>query len=97
MTDPSLVFCVTLVMVSFWYALVDGKKLWSYVFVALGLGLLAKGRLLLFYPECLCFWVLIRNEWRNLWKRLPWIKGIVIMFAIALPWYIWAELRTPGF
>ncbi|KTD61296.1 dolichyl-phosphate-mannose-protein mannosyltransferase [Legionella santicrucis] len=99
MTDPSLVFCVTLVMVSFWYALVDGKKLWSYgFFIALGLGLLAKGPVAIILPGMpLFFWVLIRNQWRNLWKRLPWIKGIVIMFAIALPWYIWAELRTPGF
>lgn len=44
MTDPSLVFCITLVLVAFWRAIVDASKLWSYVFfIGLGLGLLAKG------------------------------------------------------
>jgi 4-amino-4-deoxy-L-arabinose transferase-like glycosyltransferase len=99
MTDPSLVFCVTLVMVAFWHAVIDGKKFWSYVFfIGLGLGLLAKGPVALVLAGMpVFFWVLLRNQWRNLWHRLPWIKGILIMLAIALPWYVWAEMRTPGF
>lgn len=99
MTDPSLVFCVTLVIVAFWQALVDGKTLWSYVFfIALGLGLLAKGPVAIVLPGMPLFcWVLLRNQWRNLWERLPWVKGILIMLVVALPWYIWAEIRTPGF
>ncbi|MGL5743065.1 MAG: ArnT family glycosyltransferase [Legionella sp.] len=99
MTDPSLVFCITLVIISFWFALVDRNKLWAYVFfIGLGLGLLAKGPVAVVLSGMpIFFWVLLRNEWRNLWKRLPWNQGILIMFAIALPWYIWAEMRTPGF
>jgi 4-amino-4-deoxy-L-arabinose transferase-like glycosyltransferase len=99
MTDPSLVFCVTLVIVAFWHAVVDGKKLWSYIFfIGLGLGLLAKGPVAIVLAGMpVFFWVLFRNQWRNLWNRLPWIKGILVMLAIALPWYVWAEIRTPGF
>ncbi|WP_454784369.1 ArnT family glycosyltransferase [Legionella sp. WA2024007413] len=99
MTDPSLVLCITLVEIAFWRAVVDDSKLWSYIFfVGLGLGLLAKGPVAIVLSGMpIFFWVLLRKQWRNLWKRLPWIKGILLMLAIALPWYIWAEIRTPGF
>lgn len=99
MTDPALIFCTTLVLVAFWHALVDGNKRWSYVFfIGLGLGLLAKGPVATVLAGMPIFcWVLLRNQWRNLWQRLPWIKGSLLMLAIALPWYIWAEQRTPGF
>lgn len=99
MTDPSLLFCITLAQVAFWYAMVDKHRGWSYLFfVGLGLGLLAKGPIALVIVGLnVFFWVLIRNEWLNLWKRLPWIKGTLLMLAIALPWYIIAEQRTPGF
>jgi 4-amino-4-deoxy-L-arabinose transferase-like glycosyltransferase len=32
-----------------------------------------------------------------MWQRLPWISGSLLMLAIALPWYLLAEYRTPGF
>ncbi|MGC1182463.1 ArnT family glycosyltransferase [Legionella sp.] len=99
MTDPSLVFCTTLVLVSFWHAVVVETKFWSYLFfIGLGLGLLAKGPVALVLAGMpIFFWVLLYNRWRNLWNRLPWIKGSLIVLIIALPWYIWAEIRTPGF
>lgn len=99
MTDPALLFCITLSQVSFWYAIVDKHKVWSYLFfVGLGLGLLAKGPIaIVLVGLFVFFWVLIRNEWVNLWQRLPWIKGTLLMLAIALPWYILAEKQTPGF
>ncbi|WP_058494356.1 ArnT family glycosyltransferase [Legionella worsleiensis] len=99
MTDPALVFCTTLATVSFWHAVVNQNKIWSYVFfIALGLGLLAKGPIAVVLVGIpIFFWVVLRNEWNNLWKRLPWFKGTVLLLVIALPWYIMAELRTPGF
>ncbi|PWY55202.1 dolichyl-phosphate-mannose--protein mannosyltransferase [Legionella qingyii] len=99
MTDPSLVLCITLVEVAFWRAVVDGSKVWSYVFfISLGLGLLAKGPVAVVLSGMpIFFWVLLRKQWRNLWERLPWLKGVMLMLTIALPWYIWAEIRTPGF
>lgn len=99
MTDPSLLFCITLSLVAFWHAFVDESKLWSYVFfIGLGLGLLAKGPIaVVLVGMSLFFWILLRNQWVNLWNRLPWIKGTLILTSIALPWYLLAELRTPGF
>jgi 4-amino-4-deoxy-L-arabinose transferase-like glycosyltransferase len=43
------------------------------------------------------FWVLIRKEWLALWQKLPWIRGCLLVLAIALPWYLMAEYRQPGF
>ena len=98
MTDPSLVFCVTLILISFWQTM-QGKRLWSWLFfVGCGLGLLAKGPVALVLAGLpVFFWVLIRKEWLALWQKLPWIRGCLLVLAIALPWYLLAELRTPGF
>jgi 4-amino-4-deoxy-L-arabinose transferase-like glycosyltransferase len=100
MTDLALIFCSALAMVSFWRAFTEEKSsYWGYVFFAsLGLGLLAKGPLILVLvglPTGL--WVLLERELFNVWKRLPWITGVVLMAAIAMPWYWLAEQQTPGF
>ncbi len=120
MTDPSLVFCVTLILVSFWHALhsepfpraggdpvynkagplpSQGHVLWGYLFfVGCGIGLLSKGPVALVLSGLpVFFWVLIRKQWKPLWRKLPWISGCGLVLAIALPWYALAELRTPGF
>ncbi|MGC0152521.1 ArnT family glycosyltransferase [Chromobacterium vaccinii] len=99
MTDPSLMFCVTLSQVAFWRAMHGGGRLWRYAFFAgLGLGMLAKGPLdVVLVGMPIFFWVLIRNEWKRLWRKLPWISGTLLAAAIAAPWYAWAEIRTPGF
>ena len=34
---------------------------------------------------------------RAQWRALPWIGGTILMLALALPWYVMAEIRTPGF
>ena len=99
MTEPALIFCTTLAFVSFWLALRQNSILWSYLFfVALGLGLLAKGPIALVLVGIpIFFWVLIQRAWLELWQKLPWIKGTFLLIIIALPWYILAEHRTPGF
>lgn len=99
MTDPSLIFCTALCTVAFWHAFVERNKIWSYVFFAgLGLGMLAKGPIAVVLTGLpVFFWVLIRNEWLNLWRRLPWVVGTLLATVLALPWYVLAELRTPGF
>lgn len=99
MTDPALLFCLTLSMTSFWLGVVHGERLWSYLFfVGLGLGLLAKGPLvgvLVFFP-LLC-WTVKQKAWGAVWHHIPWVRGSLLMLCIAMPWYILAELRTPGF
>lgn len=99
MTDPALLFCVTLSQVAFWHALARDSRRWGYVFfIGLGLGLLAKGPLaIVLVGMPIFFWVLLRNQWLALWRKLPWIGGVLLMFAVAAPWYALAEQRTPGF
>jgi len=102
MTDPALVLATTLSMAGFWYAMTDegrGASLWGYAFfVGLAIGLLAKGpvgAVLTLAPVGV--WTLWKGGVRNVWQRLPWITGTVLMIAIAVPWYVLAERRTPGF
>lgn len=99
MTDPSLVFCTTLVAVAFWRAVVYESRLWGYLFfLGLGLGLLAKGPVALILTGApLLIWALSRKQWLAVWQRLPWLSGSLLMLAIAGPWYVLAETRTPGF
>lgn len=99
MTDPSLLFCTTLAMVAFWCAINEGSTRWAYLFfVALGLGLLAKGPIaLVLVGLTVFFWVLLQNKWLLLWKRLPWASGTLLTALVAFPWYFLAERRTPGF
>ena len=99
MTDPALLFSMTLSMVSAWLAIKDNQTFFGYLFfVGLGLGLLAKGPLvavLVVLP--LLLWTVQQRAYQLVWQRLPWFKGGLLMFAIALPWYLLAEIRTPGF
>jgi 4-amino-4-deoxy-L-arabinose transferase-like glycosyltransferase len=99
MTDPALVFCTTLVLCSFWLGFRHGDARWRWIFFAgCGLGLLAKGPVACVIAGLpVFFWVLRRREWKNLWRGMPWVRGALLTLLIAAPWYIWAEIRTPGF
>jgi 4-amino-4-deoxy-L-arabinose transferase-like glycosyltransferase len=99
MTDPSLLFSTTLIIVAFWQAIVHHSRLWGYLFfVGLGLGLLAKGPVALALTGLpLLIWVWRQKQWGALWQRLPWATGALLTLAMAVPWYVLAELRTPGF
>jgi 4-amino-4-deoxy-L-arabinose transferase-like glycosyltransferase len=102
MTDAALAVGTTLSMAGFWYAMTrDGRaaRVWGYLFfVGLAIGLLAKGPVgvvLTFLPVGL--WTLWKGGIGNVWRRLPWISGTLLTVALALPWYLLAESRTPGF
>ncbi len=99
MTDPALLSCVTLVMVSFWLRMQDEHPLWGYVvFIGWGLGLLAKGPVVAVFTVLpLLFWLTLSKQWKACWNLLPWVKGSLLTLIIALPWYILAEQRMPGF
>lgn len=101
MTDMCLGACTTLTMVSFFRVLTTDKKshFWKYMFfVSIGLGLLAKGPAATVLAGLPIFgWVVINNKWKEIWQRFPWIIGSLVALCIALPWYVLAELKTPGF
>ena len=79
-----------------------GRKtslIWGHLFFAgLGLGLLAKGPLIFVLVGFPIFiWVTTKNKWRDMFRAMPWVTGIVLMLAVAAPWYVLAERATPGF
>lgn len=103
MTDMALCLCISISMISFWHALHHPNnqqaRKWSYLFfVGLGLGLLVKGPIvgvLVLLP--LIGWVIFNKQWYSAWQNIPWFKGSALMLLIASPWYILAEIESPGF
>jgi 4-amino-4-deoxy-L-arabinose transferase-like glycosyltransferase len=99
MTDAALVLCTTWAMHAFWLALHRGSRAhaWGF-FIALGLGLLAKGPLTLVLAGLpLLIWAVWERRVGEAWRALPWLRGLLLMLAIGAPWYLLAEQRTPGF
>lgn len=100
-TDTALGFCITLMMLSFWKTMnSEGKTFWSYIFfIALGLGLLAKGPLIivLTFPPLFLWCCLDKNRFRELFSKFSILLGILISVIIAIPWYYFAEQQSPGF
>lgn len=101
MTDMFMAFSTTLCMVAFWVAVNDttARSLWRwFFFVGVALGLLAKGPVATVVTGlALGLWVLWTGRWFTVWQRLPWLRGTLLTVALALPWYLLAEHRTPGF
>lgn len=98
LTDPFLCFAVTLAWVSIIRSVSStSPKVWHYgVFVGIAVGLLAKGpvaAVLIIPPVGL--WLIFQG--RALLGRLPWLGGIALTLLISAPWYIAAEIKTPGF
>ena len=68
------------------------------LFIGLGLGLLAKGPIAVVLSALpISLWMLLTGNIKAAWQRLPWVKGLLVTLAIAAPWYVMAEIRTPGF
>lgn len=99
MTDSFLVLATTLVIASLIIRLQGGSTLWGWAFfIGLAMGLLAKGPLALVLTGLPVFvWVALTRQWQTLWQCLPWLRGTLLMLTLVLPWYILAELKTPGF
>ena len=102
MTDPALFLGTTLSMFGFWRAITQtgmAARMWGYAFfLGLAIGLLAKGpvaAVLTLVP--IGAWTLWKGDIRDVWRRLPWISGLLLTVALSVPWYLLAEQRTPGF
>ena len=108
MTDLGLVLGTTLAMRGFWAAFGNGSsrktsessnpsEVWL-LFIGLGIGLLAKGPIAVVLSALpIGLWVLLTGNIKTAWQRLPWVRGGLATLAIAAPWYVLAEIRTPGF
>ena len=99
MTDSFLALGTSLTLCSLVLRLSGATALWGWGFFAgLAIGLLAKGPLALVLTGIpVFFWALVCRQWRTLWQCLPWLRGTLALLATVLPWYVLAELKTPGF
>jgi len=101
MTDMVMAAGVFLTMAGFYSAISQQKyaRLWGYLFfVGLGIGMLAKGPVAVVLAALpIGLWVLLKNRWADTWNRLPWVEGTLLTCCIFLPWYVAAEIKTPGF
>jgi 4-amino-4-deoxy-L-arabinose transferase-like glycosyltransferase len=100
-TDTAFAFCTTMVMISFWKTMNSSNKTnWNYLFFLFtGLGLLAKGPLILMLtlPPIFVWCILDIKRFKELFSKFSIIIGTFIVAAIAVPWYYLAEQKAPGF
>ncbi|MBM7333078.1 ArnT family glycosyltransferase [Alloalcanivorax marinus] len=99
LTDSFLALGTTAALVGAGQALRGERRAWGALFFAgLVVGLLAKGPLaLVLVGAPLFLWALWSGRWADLWRRLPWWRGGVVTLLLAVPWYLLAEHKTPGF
>ncbi len=101
--EMTIAAALTLLLVGLWRGAVSGSRAPALAgFAGLGLTLLAGGPLWLIVAALAgaLFWVLEGARpaaLRPLWRRLPWLSGVALAAALSAPWFIAAELRTPGF
>ncbi|MGZ0707086.1 ArnT family glycosyltransferase [Coraliomargarita sp. W4R53] len=101
MTDLVMASGVFLSMAGFYAAISQQQhaRLWGYLFfVGLGIGMLAKGPVAVVLAGIpIGLWVLLQNRWVDTWRHLPWVEGSLLTACMFLPWYVAAEVKTPGF
>ncbi|MDM7459627.1 MAG: glycosyltransferase family 39 protein, partial [Paracoccus sp. (in: a-proteobacteria)] len=100
MTDMVMVLGTTLSMVAFYNCLTGpaGRMFWGHLFfVGIAIGLMAKGPVATVITTLpLVAWLTLGRRWQGL-SALPWATGLLAVAVLTLPWYIAAEIRTPGF
>lgn len=99
MTESLLILSTTVAMTSFWNHYQQGSRHSGLLFfTALGLGMLIKGPVaVVLVVIALLLWSLTSGVFTQAIRGLPWASGMAVFFAVCLPWYVWAELRSPGF
>jgi len=98
LTDPFLALGTTLSLTGIILTLKQPESAWRWCFfIGLAIGLLAKGPLaLILIGSPLALWLIWRRQWHHL-LSIPWGRGLLLTALLSLPWYIAAELKTPGF
>lgn len=98
-TDPILTLMTTLVMMAFWQAVHMQQKGFAWLmWIALALGVLTKGPVALVLCGLPCgLSLLIYRHWRVFFSHTHLFFGLLLLVAVAAPWYYLAESRTPGF
>ncbi len=97
-TDMQLAapFCIGMLGWYAWYE--TDKKFWLFdLYFFVGVATLAKGPVAPAMAFIIIFtFAALRREWFIL-RRTIWIPGILLYFAMVLPWYIAVQRRNPNF
>jgi 4-amino-4-deoxy-L-arabinose transferase-like glycosyltransferase len=97
-TDMQLAapFCIGMLGWYAWYE--TDKKFWLFdLYFFVGIATLAKGPVAPAMAGCIIFsFAALRREW-SLLRRTIWIPGVLLYFAMVLPWYIAVQHRNPDF
>nr|WP_297347428.1 glycosyltransferase family 39 protein [uncultured Glaciecola sp.] len=103
MTDAFLLLGMTMAMAGFAVAWRDNSNSYAYLgFVGIGIGLLAKGPIILvLIGLAIAPWLVLNygliTGIKTFYRKIPLFKGSLLTLAISLPWYLLAENKTPGF
>ncbi len=81
----------------FWMALKQGQqRMWLYGFYAFSaLGVLSKGPVGVLFPLVIATIMLLSHSGIKNWRSFVPVKGLLIFFALALPWYILLAITAP--
>jgi 4-amino-4-deoxy-L-arabinose transferase-like glycosyltransferase len=97
-TDMQLAapFCIGMLGWYAWYE--TDKKFWLFdLYFFVGVATLAKGPVAPVMALVIIFtFSALRREW-SLLRRTIWIPGVLLYFAMVLPWYIAVQRRNPSF
>ncbi len=97
-TDMPLTATFTIALLA-WFAWYEsGSQRYLALFnIFLGLATLAKGPVALFLAAVIIVvFAMAKGDYRLIWRTL-WIPGILLLCAVALPWYIAVQMRNPEF
>jgi len=102
--DPALTFLLTMAVGAFYFAAAPGdfgsraSRRWMLVASAmLALGTLAKGPVALILGGAIALaWILVERRGREI-ARMPILRCVAVYTIIAVPWFVAAGLRNPGF
>lgn len=97
-TDMQLAapFCIGMLGWYAWYE--TDSKFWLFdLYFFVGAATLAKGPVAPFLAiVIILLFTALRREW-SLLRRTVWIPGVILYFAMVLPWYIAVQRRNPSF
>jgi 4-amino-4-deoxy-L-arabinose transferase-like glycosyltransferase len=100
MTDMPMALGIVLVMVGFWNAVCRDapNRHWGVaIAVGLSIGMLAKGPVAVILCGIpIVVWLTVMRKWSVL-RDLPWVTMTFVFIVLTVPWYIAAEIATPGF
>ena len=97
-TDMPMSFFLTLTMASFYVGHIKREKKWYLLFYAsMALGLLTKGLIAIVLPGGIIFWYIIFTRKWKLFIEALYIPGIILFFAISVPWFYMVCKANPDF